>query len=110
MIDLTQEECRPCEEKGFPPLTNEQAQDFMMHVPLWRMNASATEIERTLTFKDFKDALAFVNSVGALAQEEGHHPDIILSWGKVVLKLSTHSIGGLSENDFILASKIDLLG
>ncbi|NMB08603.1 MAG: 4a-hydroxytetrahydrobiopterin dehydratase, partial [Tissierellia bacterium] len=60
-------------------------------------------------FKNFKEALDFVNKVGELAEEEGHHPDIFLSWGKVIIQLWTHKIGGLHENDFILAAKIDEL-
>lgn len=107
--DLSKKHCVPCEDDGFPPLTREQAADFMEHVPLWSLNEDATVINRTYRFKDFKEALEFVNSVGALAEEEGHHPDIQLSWGKVGVSLTTHSIKGLSENDFILAVKIDML-
>jgi pterin-4-alpha-carbinolamine dehydratase (EC 4.2.1.96) len=67
------------------------------------------KIEKKFKFKDFKEALEFTNKVGALAEEEGHHPDIQLSWGKVVISLTTHKIHGLSENDFIMAVKIDKL-
>lgn len=66
-------------------------------------------LEKEYRFTDFKSALAFTNRVGGLAEEEGHHPDILLSWGKVVIQLWTHKINGLSESDFILASKIDAL-
>lgn len=90
-------------------MTREQAASFMEHVPNWSMNAEATEIHRVFRFKDFKEALAFTNKVGAIAEEQGHHPDIRLSWGKVGIYLTTHSIKGLSENDFIVAVKIDLL-
>lgn len=109
MSTLSEKKCIPCENKDFPPFTREQAQDFMEHVPLWSMRDDATEIHRVYRFKDFKEALAFVNKVGAIAEEESHHPDIRLGWGKVELSLSTHSIGGLSENDFIVAAKIDLM-
>ncbi len=108
--DLTKKRCVPCENDGFPALTKEQVADFMPHVPLWSVNDDSTEIHRLFRFKDFKEALAFTNEIGRLAEEEGHHPDIMLGWGKVGVTLSTHSIKGLSENDFILAAKIDLLG
>ena len=109
MPELTDKHCVPCEDESFPPLNTAQVGDFMEHVPLWSTNADSTEITRVFRFKDFKDALAFTNNVGNLAEAEGHHPDIQLGWGKVGLKLTTHSIKGLSENDFILAVKIDLL-
>ncbi|MDB5195486.1 MAG: phhB [Parcubacteria group bacterium] len=109
MSSLADKKCVPCEDDGFPALTKEQASDFLPHVPLWSINDEATEIHRTFRFKDFKEALAFTNKVGALAEEEGHHPDIQLGWGKVGIKLTTHSLKGLSENDFVLAAKIDLL-
>ncbi|NLJ99179.1 MAG: 4a-hydroxytetrahydrobiopterin dehydratase [Tissierellia bacterium] len=64
-------------------------------------------LKKEYKFKNFKDALDFTNKVGSLAEEEGHHPDIYLSWGKVVIKLWTHKIDGLHKNDFILAAKID---
>ena len=109
MEDLTAKHCIPCEDKDFPPFTKEQAHDFMEHVPLWSLSDDAKEIHRVYRFKDFKDALAFVNKVGEVAEEESHHPDIKLGWGKVELSLTTHSIGGLSENDFVLAAKVDLI-
>ncbi|MGE5541224.1 MAG: 4a-hydroxytetrahydrobiopterin dehydratase [Bacillota bacterium] len=109
MTDLASKKCVPCENDGFPPLTKEQANDFMQHVPLWSVNEEATEIFRTFRFPDFKQALEFTNKIGALAEEEGHHPDIQLGWGKVGVTLTTHSVKGLSENDFVLAAKIDLL-
>lgn len=67
------------------------------------------KLSKTYRFKNFKEALAFVNDVGKTAEEEGHHPDITLSWGKVVIELMTHKIHGLSESDFILAAKCDVL-
>lgn len=109
MTDLSSKHCEPCEDKDFPPMTKEQARDFMMHIPLWTLSEDATEIHRVYRFKDFKEALAFVNKVGAIAEEESHHPDIRFGWGKVELVFTTHSIGGLSENDFIVASKVDLI-
>ncbi|MBP6860021.1 MAG: 4a-hydroxytetrahydrobiopterin dehydratase [Candidatus Pacebacteria bacterium] len=108
MSELARRKCVPC-EGDFPALTKAQAGDFLPHVPGWEMNVEAKEISRDYTFPDFAEALAFVDKVGALAEEEGHHPDIVLSWGKVGIRLSTHAVKGLSENDFILAAKIDLL-
>ncbi|MDB5189547.1 MAG: putative pterin-4-alpha-carbinolamine dehydratase [Parcubacteria group bacterium] len=81
----------------------------MEHIPLWSLNDDSTEISRLFRFKDFKEALAFTNEVGKLAEEEYHHPELMLGWGKVGVRLKTNSIGGLSENDFILAVKIDLI-
>lgn len=107
-MDLAQKKCVAC-EGGFPALTKEQAKDFHVEVPKWSMNEEATVISRTFSFKDFKEALAFTNEVGKLAEEDWHHPDLKLSWGKVEISLTTHAVKGLSENDFILAAKIDLL-
>jgi 4a-hydroxytetrahydrobiopterin dehydratase len=109
MTDLTDKHCVPCEDEDFPPLTPEQAASFMEHVPLWSINDESTVIHRVFRFPNFKDALAFTNKVGAIAEEEGHHPDVQLGWGKAKVSLTTHSIKGLSENDFIVAAKIDLL-
>lgn len=109
MSYLAEKHCVPCGDKDFPPLTKEQAADLMPHIPEWKVNAGATEISREFGFKDFWTALTFVNRVGKLAEEENHHPDIALSWGKVGIRLSTHEIKGLSENDFVLAVKIDLI-
>jgi 4a-hydroxytetrahydrobiopterin dehydratase len=105
MSELKNKHCVPC-EGGFPAMTLPQARDLMEHVPGWELAEDGKSLSRSYDFKDFKDALAFTNQVGELAEEEGHHPDITLSWGKVGISLSTHSVGGLSENDFILAAKI----
>ena len=79
---------------------------YMKEIPQWEI-IKGKQISRTWLLKDFVQALKFVNSIGKLAEKEGHHPDILISYNKVVLDLWTHSIGGLSENDFILAAKID---
>jgi 4a-hydroxytetrahydrobiopterin dehydratase len=109
MTDLAQKKCVPCEDDGFPALTPAQAKDMLEHTPLWSLNDTSTSIHRVFRFPDFKTALAFVDAIGAIAEEEWHHPDIKLGWGKVEVKLTTHSVKGLSENDFIVAAKIDLL-
>lgn len=104
-MDLTHQKCVPC-EGGTKPMTMDEAKPYLEEVKDWEV-ADAKKIRRKFKFKDFKEALAFVNRVGAIAEEEGHHPDIELEWGKVKVELSTHAIGGLSVNDFILAAKID---
>lgn len=109
MTSLADKKCVPCEDDGFPALTKEQAADFMPHVPLWSIDDDSTHIHRVFRFKNFKEALEFTNKVGAIAEEEGHHPDIQLGWGKVGVTLTTHSLKGLSENDFVLAAKVDLI-
>lgn len=106
MSDLTKRACVPC-EGGVPPLPRKEAEALLMQTPEWAFHDSDTAIYRDLRFSDFNAALAFVNKVGALAEREGHHPDIDIRYNKVRLTLATHAIGGLSENDFILAAKIN---
>lgn len=97
--------CRP----GTPALSPEQARAYHTATPQWALAPDAKRINRTLTFKDFKQAMAFVNRVADLAEAEQHHPDIAIHWNKVELVLWTHAIGGLHENDFVMAAKIDRL-
>jgi 4a-hydroxytetrahydrobiopterin dehydratase len=104
---LRSKKCVPC-EAGTPPLTTEQATGYLREVPQWRIEDN--KIVREIKLKDFREALAFVNQVGEIAEDEGHHPDIHVSYNRVTLELWTHAIGGLSENDFIVAAKIDALG
>lgn len=88
-------------------MTAEEIQKYLAEVPGWEV-IDNKKIVKSLKFKDFKEAMGFVNKVAELAEVEGHHPDILIhGWNKVRLELSTHAIGGLSENDFILAAKID---
>jgi 4a-hydroxytetrahydrobiopterin dehydratase len=103
VADLTQKHCVPC-EAGTPPLTGEQAEAMMAQVPGWTLEDNT--LSRSFKFRDFKEAMAFVNRIADLAEEEGHHPDIHIFWNKVRLDLTTHAIHGLSENDFIMAAKI----
>lgn len=106
MSNLTQKNCEAC-HGGISPLMGEKLEKMKKEVgPDWRV-VNEHHIEKEFDFKDFKEALSFTNQVGALAEEEQHHPDIYLSWGKVRIVLWTHKINGLSENDFILAAKID---
>src|SRR5262245_33816062 len=107
MSDLAQRTCVPC-RGGVPPLTDEQIRPLHKQVEEWKV-VKNHHIEREFKFPDFKTALAFVNRVGDLAEEQGHHPDIALAWGKVGISIWTHKIDGLTESDFILAAKIDRL-
>jgi len=106
MTALTREKCQPC-QGGEPPLTPEEAQALASQTPGWSLQERI--IERQFRFKSFEEAMKFVNKVAEMAEEEGHHPDIHISWNQVRLVLTTHKIGGLSRNDFILAAKIDQL-
>lgn len=98
--------CKPC-EGGVAPLKREEFQQYLDAVSGWNV-VEEKKIEKDFKFKNFKEALIFINKVGEIAESEGHHPDIYLhNWNKVKLTLSTHAIGGLSINDFILAAKVD---
>lgn len=105
-MDLINQKCVPC-EASTKPMTQDEAKPYLEAVGDWQLEDQGKKIEKEFTFLDFKSALDFVNKIGAVAEEEGHHPDIELSWGKVEVELSTHAIGGLSVNDFIMAAKIN---
>ncbi|HEY7826258.1 MAG TPA: 4a-hydroxytetrahydrobiopterin dehydratase [Candidatus Acidoferrales bacterium] len=107
MEDLASKNCVPC-RGGHPPLAGAELQKYAQQVPQWKV-IDGHHITRLFTFPDFAQALAYVNKVGALAEQQGHHPDIALSWGKVGITTWTHKIDGLTEGDFILAAKIDKL-
>lgn len=108
-MDLTQQHCVPC-EGGTPPLSDKREQELLPKVPQWiLLKDEAHKIRRQFKFKDFLEAMNFVNKVAKIAQEEGHHPDIYIFYNKVQLDLFTHAVGGLSDNDFIMAAKIDKL-
>ena len=105
MSRLFEKTCVPC-RGGVPPLTAQQIKPLADQVANWNV-VNSHHIEKEFKFPDFKTALAFVNKVGAIAEDQGHHPDIYLAWGKVQVKIWTHKIDGLTESDFILAAKID---
>ncbi|MGA8102240.1 MAG: 4a-hydroxytetrahydrobiopterin dehydratase [Candidatus Acidiferrales bacterium] len=105
MTELARKNCVPC-RGGVPPLQGPELAALAMQVPEWRV-VNNHHINRTFAFPDFKAALAFVNRVGVIAEQEGHHPDIFLTWGKAEITSYTHKIDGLTESDFILAAKID---
>src|SRR6185369_1476772 len=106
--DLASKSCVPC-RGGVPPLTPEEARELLARAPDWRLEESGTRLVRRFEFEDFKKAIAFINRVAEIAEEQGHHPDIAIHYNKVDLVLWTHKIGGLHENDFILAAKINRL-
>jgi len=103
--ELTSKKCQPCEE-GSPALKGEELRKLFAQLEGWNL-VNEHHLEKEYRFPDFAQALAFVNRLGEVAEEEGHHPDIFLTWGKVSVTLWTHSVGGISENDFILAAKAD---
>jgi 4a-hydroxytetrahydrobiopterin dehydratase len=105
---LAHRKCVPC-QGGTPPLKGEALDPLRAQLdPAWEL-IEEHHLARSFKFRNFAEAMAFVNKVGAVAEEQGHHPDIHLAWGKVRIETFTHKIGGLSESDFILAAKIDRL-
>jgi 4a-hydroxytetrahydrobiopterin dehydratase len=108
MPALAEKECVPC-KGGVPPLKGNELRNLAAQLkPSWQV-LGEHHLEREFKFKDFREALNFTNKVGELAEVQGHHPDIFLSWGKVKVTTWTHKIDGLTESDFVLAAKIDLL-
>jgi len=108
MSELALKECVPC-QGGVPPLKGRELNELLDKLGGGWQVVDEHRLEKEYRFKDFRSALAFTNRVGELAETQGHHPDIRLSWGKVKLILWTHKIGGLTESDFILAAKADTL-
>jgi 4a-hydroxytetrahydrobiopterin dehydratase len=107
MSSLASKTCVPC-RGGVPPLQGKELEALRQQVPQWKA-INEHHITRSFPFPDFKQALDFVNRVGGVAETQGHHPDILLSWGKAEITLWTHKIDGLTESDFIMAAKIDAL-
>jgi 4a-hydroxytetrahydrobiopterin dehydratase len=106
-MGLAEKQCIPC-QGGVPPLKGAEIEKYRAEIPEWNV-VNEHHLERVFTFPDFKTALEFVNRVGELAEEQGHHPDLLLSWGRVEVRIWTHKVDGLTESDFILAAKIDRL-
>ena len=104
---LADKKCVPC-AGGMPPLKGRELANLLKELQGWQVEAEH-HLTKTYKFQNFAKALAFVNQVGAIAEEQGHHPDIYLTWGKVRIETHTHKIDGLTESDFILAAKIDRL-
>lgn len=106
---LAHKHCKPC-EGGVPPLSADEVRQNLAALPDWQLTDDGKTIRRKYKFKDFVSALAFLNKVGEVAEREQHHPDLHLTGYKhAAVELTTHAIGGLSENDFVLAAKIDQL-
>jgi 4a-hydroxytetrahydrobiopterin dehydratase len=108
-VDLATRHCVPC-EGGTKPMSRSEAEALLRQVDGWKLiDGEPLKLARKAKFADFANAMRFVNRVAQLAEAEGHHPDLCVSWNRVKLELFTHAIGGLSENDFILAAKINEL-
>ena len=107
MADLAERECVPC-RGGVPPMKGEEIAKLLQQLEGWQV-IDEHHLQRVYRFKDFRESLEFVNRVGNLAEQQGHHPDICFGWGKVDVTIWTHKIDGLSESDFVLAAKIDKL-
>ena len=106
--ELASRHCEACEQ-GTPALDEERATLLQGDIdPAWERDGTRM-LRRTLTFGDFKDAFGFATRIALVAQEEGHHPDMEIGWGKLAVSLTTHSSGGLTPNDFIMAAKVDRL-
>ncbi|RAP30730.1 4a-hydroxytetrahydrobiopterin dehydratase [Candidatus Marinamargulisbacteria bacterium SCGC AG-343-D04] len=105
-MTLKEKTCIPCKE-GIDPLQKEHYSPLLSQLEHGWNVVDEKYLEKTFLFKNFEIALEFTNRIGEIAENEGHHPDIFLSWGKVVVTLFTHKINGLSESDFILASKLE---
>ena len=107
MSELAERQCVPC-RGGVPPMKGEQINEMSSQLPDWQV-VNEHHLQRSYRFKDFRETLDFVNRVGELAEEQGHHPDICFGWGKADITIWTHKIDGLTESDFVLAAKIDKL-
>ena len=109
MDDLLKKKCVPC-EGGVVPFDTSEIHKYQKKIDGWDVIKDKKDIfflEKNFKFKNFKDSQKFVNNVGEISEEEGHHPEIIFGWGYAKVNITTHAIEGLSENDFILAAKID---
>ena len=109
MTDLFDKKCVPC-EGGVTPFDISEIHKYQKKIDDWDVVKNENDIyylEKKFTFKNFLESQNFVNEVGRISEEEGHHPEIIFGWGYAKINITTHAIEGLSENDFILASKID---
>ncbi|MDQ3817416.1 MAG: 4a-hydroxytetrahydrobiopterin dehydratase [Acidobacteriota bacterium] len=107
MADLASRECVPC-RGGVPPMRSDEIKRFLDELQGWEV-VGEHHLRKVYEFKNFREALGFVNRVGELAEEQGHHPDISFGWGRAEITIWTHKIDGLTESDFILAAKIDAL-
>ncbi len=107
MTELASKRCVPC-KGGTPPLKGEELEELRRQIPEWEV-VEEHHLRRAFRFKNFREALGFVNRVGELAEEQGHHPDISFGWGYAEVTVWTHKIDGLTESDFVFAAKVDML-
>ena len=107
MSDLAERECVPC-RGGIPPMKGDDLKQLSRQLPAWNV-VDEHHLQRAYEFKNFRETLDFVNRVGELAEQQGHHPDICFGWGKADISIWTHKVNGLTESDFVLAAKIDRL-
>ena len=103
--DLASQDCVPC-RGGVPPMKGDAIKSLSAQLPEWQV-VNEHHLQKTFQFKNFAETLDFVNRVGQLAEQQGHHPDICFGWGKADISIWTHKIDGLTESDFVLAAKID---
>lgn len=110
MTDLVHMKCEVCRADS-PKVTEDEMKEYIQQIPEWEVieRNGVNCLNRVFAFKDFSEALAFTNRVGALAEEQGHHPEILTEWGKVTVTWWTHKIHGLHKNDFAMAAKTDRL-
>ena len=109
MTDLSQKKCKPC-EGGISALDISEIHKYQKKIDGWEVKSNEKKIyflEKEFKFKNFLNSQKFVNEISKISENEGHHPDILFGWGYAKIKITTHAIEGLSENDFILAAKID---
>ena len=108
-MDFTKKHCIPC-DGGMPPLTEKEEDDYNKELISWNLlREGIHKLRKEFSFKGFKEAMCFVNVVAEIAEQESHHPDIYIFYNKVNIELYTHAVSGLSESDFIMAAKIDVL-
>ena len=105
MTELASKTCVPC-KGGTPPLKGAELDELRRQLPEWEV-VEEHHLRKVFRFKNFREALDFVNRVGELAEEQGHHPDISFGWGRVEITVWTHKINGLTESDFVFAAKTD---
>lgn len=107
-MSLADKQCGPC-HTGQPPISEARVRELLGQLSGWKITNDGTAIEKEWSFKNFAQSLDFINKIGEIAQGQGHHPDITFGWGYATIRLTTHASGGLQENDFIVAAKIDAL-
>lgn len=108
-MSLLSSKCKPCEDKDMKPYEKQEIEKLLGEITHWSATPDSKKIFKEFTFTDFVGSMHFINQVADIAEVEGHHPDIHIFYNKVLIELWTHSVGGLTENDFIVAAKIDAI-